>query len=73
MLIYTSHAERRIKQRNLSRSQIEETVLQPDRVLPGFRERMLAQRGFSGNILEVVYRQERKITIILTAYWLEGV
>ena len=73
MFIYTRHAERRIKQRNLSKTQIEETMLQPDKVLPGFKKRMLGRRDFSGNMLEVVYRQEGDTTVILTAYWLEEV
>ena len=71
MFIYTRHAERRIEQRRLFKAQIEEAVLQPDKVLPGFKKRKLAQRDFSGNILEVVYRREGNTTVILTAYWLE--
>lgn len=71
--VYTKHANMRIKQRNLSPSQIEQTVLQPDKVIPSFKGRLLAQKEFSGNALEVVYRQQGEATVILTAYWLEEV
>lgn len=71
--VYTKHADMRIKQRDLSASQIEQAVLQPGRVMPSFARRLLAQKEFSGRILEVVYRQEGETTIILTAYWLEEV
>ena len=69
--VYTKHATMRIKQRDLSIAQVEQAVLQSDRVVPSFGDRMLAQKDFSGKILEVVYRQEKETIIILTAYWLE--
>jgi len=68
--IYTRHAQIRIEQRNLIKSQIEQTVLQPDRILHGFKGRQLAQKEFSSYTLEVVYRQEERGIVILTAYWL---
>jgi len=71
MFVYTSHAEQRIEQRNLSVAQIEETVLQPDKVFAGFKQRMLARRDFSGNILEVIYRRQEDNIIIITAYWMD--
>ena len=68
--MYTKHALTRIEQRNLIKSQIEQTVLQPDRIPPSFKGRQLAQREFSGYTLEVVYKQEEEGIVILTAYWL---
>jgi len=65
--VYTKHANMRIKQRALSPSQIEQTVLQPEEVIPSFKGRRLARKDFSGKTLEVVYRQQEEATIILTA------
>ena len=67
--IYTRHAQTRIGQRTLIKSQIEQTVLEPDRILPSFKGRQLAQKEFPGYTLEVVYKQEEKGIVILTAYW----
>lgn len=71
MFVYTSHAEYRIRQRRISKTRIESTVLQPDKVLASFEKRMLAQRDFSGSTLEVVYVQEQDVIVIVTAYTLE--
>ena len=68
--IYTKHAQTRMEQRNLTKSQIEETVLEPDRLLLGLERRKLAQKEFSGYTLEVVYKQEEGRIVVLTAYWL---
>ena len=67
--IYTRHAQLRIEQRNLIKSQVEQAVLQPDRKITSFKGRQLAQKEFSGYTLEVVYKQEEKGIVILTAYW----
>ena len=71
MFVYTSHAESRIKERGLSKAQIEETALRPDEVSYGFGRRVLARRHFSGRTLEVIYSQQRRSTVIITAYWME--
>ena len=69
--IYTKHARIRIEQRKLSKKQIENTVINPDKTLPGFKGRTLVQKSFGSNIIEVVYKREQNNFIILTAYWLE--
>lgn len=71
--IYTKHAKIRIEQRKLSKDEIEKTVALSDKILPSFKGRMLAQKLFNDKVLEVVYKKEQNILIILTAYWLEEV
>ena len=66
--IYTKHANLRIEQRNLSKAQIEQTVKNPDKILPSFRGRSLVQKDFSGKKLEVVYKKQNDTVIIITAY-----
>jgi len=70
-LIYTNHSKIRIKQRNLKIQQIEKTVIKPDKILPSFKGRSLAQKNFSGQILEVVFRKQENNIIIIIAYWLK--
>jgi len=57
-----------VKQRKLSKNKIEKVILQPDKSLPSFKGRFVAQKNFSGNILEVVYKKENNHIVILTAY-----
>ena len=71
--IYTKHAKIRIEQRKLLKEKIEETVSSPDKILPSFKGRSLAQKSFGSETLEVVYKKEGSSFIILTAYWLEEV
>ena len=71
MIIYTKHAESRIQQRKLNKSEIEDTILNPAKTILSFRERQLAQKLFAGKILEVVFKKEDNNFIILTAYWLK--
>ena len=71
MFVYTSHAKKRIDERGLTVAQIEETVLQPDSLLSGAKGRIVARRGFSGNILEVIYRRQEELIIVITAYRVE--
>ncbi|OGW87189.1 MAG: hypothetical protein A3C35_00565 [Omnitrophica bacterium RIFCSPHIGHO2_02_FULL_46_11] len=68
---YTDHILRRIKQRELSRQEIEETVSCSHRTEKSFGERYLARREFRGKILEVVYKEEFGSAILITAYWIK--
>ena len=69
--IYTRHVRVRIRQRGLSTKQIETVVSSPDRVVPSFRGRVLAQKTFGTSTLEVAYRTLNDHVVIITAYWLE--
>ena len=70
-LIYTKHVRWRMGQRELQPWMIERTLQEPERVIPSFRRRALAQRRFGRQTLEVVFKREGAKTIIMTAYWLE--
>lgn len=69
--IYTKHSKVRIKQRNLKSQQIEETIIEPDKVTSSFRGRLIAQKNFSGQTLEVIFKKQGNNVIIITAYWLK--
>ena len=71
IFIYSKHIQKRLLQRNLTHEMIAQTVTQPDRTLPAFRGRYLAQKNFHGKILEVVCTEADSQTILITAYWLE--
>ena len=69
--IYTRHARLRIQQRLLAAHQIESAVRAPDRLVPSFKGRMIAQKRIHRRTLEVVYRPLTRATIVITAYWLD--
>ena len=69
--IYTKHSKVRIKQRNLKSQQIEETIIEPDKVTSSFKGRLITQKNFSGETLEVIFKKQGNNVIIITAYWLK--
>lgn len=71
--IYTDHANQRIKEREISKIQIEETILHPDKILKTFKERIMVHKEFKGKKMEVIYRKENSKIIIITAYWVKEV
>ena len=69
--IYTKHVNIRIEQRNISKTEIEQTILEPDKTMPAFKGRSIAQKDFRGQTLEVVFKRTDKGILIITAYWLK--
>ena len=69
--IYTRHVRLRIQQRGLSVKHIETTITQPDRLVPSFKGRLVAQKAVGKKVLEVVYKTLNDDAVIVTAYWLE--
>ena len=69
--IYTHHANLRISQRELSRSQIQNTVVSPDDKITGFKSRWVARKKFGTKTLEVIYKKLNGTVVIITAYRLQ--
>ena len=67
--IYSKHVLLRIEQRNLSRSQIQSTIVAPNQTLPSFKGRMVVCKRFGSKTLEAVYKKLNGTIIIITAYW----
>ncbi|RLE71437.1 MAG: hypothetical protein DRJ37_04975 [Thermoprotei archaeon] len=66
-IIYTIHALKRIKERNINRSDVEACVQRPDKLIYENKIRK-AIRKIGNKALVVVYREEEKCIIIITAY-----
>ena len=69
--VYTRHVRVRIRQRGLSARQLEAAITSPDRVVPSFRGRIVAQKAVGSKTLEVIYKRVNDRAVIITAYWLE--
>ena len=68
---YSKHIKRRMRQRDLCKEDIEQTVAEPDRSDTAFKGRLLARKYIYGRILEVVYSQREEDYFLITAYWLK--
>lgn len=70
-IVFTEHAKDRLFQRNIKEKEVRQTLKNPDRILKSFGRRKIAQKRFQEKILEVVFREEKGIIIVITNYWLE--
>jgi len=56
-IIYTRHAEQRMKQRKVSPEQVAETLEAPDDVLPGDNGEEIAIRRYGVREVHIVYEE----------------
>jgi hypothetical protein len=71
-IIFTSHAEKRMLQRGIERSEVEEAIKNPSATMPGVRPKTVRIRKQmpDDRILQVVYKAKGKSTfLIITAVW----
>jgi hypothetical protein len=72
-IIWTKHAEERLtqwkRQRGITRNEIEEAVRDPDQVVSGRGDALVAQKRRRNGLLRVPYVSEEEGNIILTLYW----
>lgn len=68
-IVFSDHAEIKIKQRKLSKDLVNETIVTPDFIVPGNFNRERAYKKFRTQYLEVVFVKEGAVTIVVTAHW----
>lgn len=67
---FTNHAKIRIDERDVSILHIEQTLKNPDTINRGFDRTVISRKSFAGKILEVVYTENKKKVVVITAYYL---
>ena len=70
-IVFSEHAKKQLKERNISRERTVDTVENQDRMLASFKSRRLRQRRFGDRILEVVTATEGSRITIVTVYYLK--
>lgn len=69
-VVYTSHAELKFRilekhRVNITKTQVEDTVLRPDKVIESVEGRSIAQKAISEkHLLRVIYEKRENIKII---------
>ena len=73
---WTDHAEKNLKERRIKRDLVEETLKQPDEVVPGKKGRIIYHKLVGDKLLRVVVENDLIITVYLTRkiqkYWRGG-
>lgn len=72
-IIFSKHALTKLTQRNLSREFVIQTLKNPSFILPGHESRERVFKKFRMNYLEVVFVQENKNMVVITAHWVAKV
>lgn len=57
-IIYTHHARQRMKQRKVTEQQVEETLADPDEIIPGDNGGDMAIRRYHEREVRVVYSEQ---------------
>ena len=71
-IVFSDHAELKIRQRKLSRQKILETVEHPDFIRESYNGREEWFKDFGKNHLKVIVIIGDEILTIITAHWIAG-
>jgi len=62
------HANQRMQAYNVDEEMVEEAIRHPDREVPGYGGRQIAQKKLDGYVLRVVYEKQNHKTVVVTVY-----
>ena len=66
---YTEHAKERMKNRGISRSEVEETVLHPYFTVPSRLDRFIAVKKYGDKYLKAIAEKRNDKITVITVYW----
>ena len=62
------HANQRMQAYNVDEEMVEEAIRHPDREVPGYGGRHIAQKKLGGYVLRVVYEKQNHKKVVVTVY-----
>ncbi len=68
MINYYKHAEDQIKERKISKKEVEMTIKNPTEVVNGCGNRKIAHKVFDNKLLRVIYEKEEDKITVVSAY-----
>ena len=66
---YTTYAESTLLDRKISKETIKGAILNPDEIVEGKNNRKIAHKIIENKLLRVIYEQDEKAYIVVTAYY----
>ena len=67
-IIYSRHAEEKIKERRIDKEIVESTLLDPEEIIHSRDNIKIAYKIVGNKLLRVIFKEEKDIWIIITAY-----
>jgi len=68
-ILFLFHAIERTKRWGITEEMVVETLLLPEEVLVGHRNRFIAHRRYSKHLVRAVYEYEGELPVLLTIYF----
>ena len=68
MIRYYKHAEDQIKERLISKEEVEMTIKNPIEIVNGCANRKIAHKVFDDKLLRVIYEKKNDKIIVVSAY-----
>ncbi|MEW6675560.1 MAG: DUF4258 domain-containing protein [Nitrospirota bacterium] len=68
-ILFLIHAIERIKKWNIKEEMVVETLLLPEEVIVGHRNRYIAHRRYGDHLVRAVYEYEGELPVLLTVYF----
>jgi hypothetical protein len=65
-ILFLAHAIERIKKWNIKDEMVAETLVLPEEVIIGHRNRYIAHRRYGGHLVRAVYEYEGELPVLLT-------
>ena len=67
-IVFTTHANERMKQRRISHQEIEAVLEKPDTIFYTYEDKKIALKYFKNKTIKVVFSQKDETVVIITAY-----
>ncbi len=68
-ILFLFHAIERIKKWGLKEEMVVETLLSPEEVIIGHRNRYIAHKRYGNHLVRAVYEYEKGLPVLLTVYF----
>ena len=68
-ILFLIHAMERIRRWELKEEMVVETLLLPEEVMIGHRNRYIAHRRYGNHLVRAVYEYEGELPVLLTVYF----
>jgi len=68
-ILFLKHAIERIKKWKINEDMVIETLLFPEEVIIGHRNRYIAHRRYSNHLVRAVYEYEDTLPVLITVYF----
>ncbi len=68
-ILFTFHAKERIEKWGIKEEMVAETLLMPEEVLIGHRDRYIAHKRYGNHLVRAVYEYEGGLPVLLTVYF----